>query len=85
MSESSKTRKFARSGQFIKNRRQALRVSRLEMMKALGYDNVRNIEGIERGYLGIPKNKIKPLAKILNLPVGAIIDVMAEIYKESLR
>ncbi|MFK8139207.1 MAG: helix-turn-helix domain-containing protein [Bdellovibrionales bacterium] len=52
-------------GQWIKEKRETVRLTQAGLAKALGYDNAQIISNIERGVSAIPQKRISDFAKFL--------------------
>jgi transcriptional regulator with XRE-family HTH domain len=62
---------WKRVGQFVLERRQALKLSQNDILRALGYKGTMMVSNIERGLVGLPVKRVYAWADILHVPRDA--------------
>ncbi len=82
MKKLSKTRKEL--GQFLKARREALGLSQNDIAKTFGDRSAQFVSNVERGFAGIPVNRIKACAELLGLSTKALADHVESVWRAGL-
>ncbi len=74
----------ARTGAFIRSRREALGISQSPVGEAIGY-TAQFISRIETGHVPLPRKHITALAKVLRIDADHIISAMVQDYEDALK
>lgn len=75
-------RRFKEIGSVVKKRRTELGIGQESISKVLGYKNGQSISNVERGLCSVPKDKIKDLAKGLQMEPEFIAWAMIADYSQ---
>ncbi len=78
-------KKFKIVGRFVYSRRERVGLSQMALAKAIGCTTAQSVSNIERGLAGIPRGKIREIAKALKVSTESVLAVMAKQQKESLK
>ncbi len=62
-----------KTGQLIKERREILNLSQLDLSKPLGFRSPQFISNLERGISVLPAGHVKPLARLLQVPTSILV------------
>lgn len=75
---------FKEIAKLIRVRRDIVGLSQMELSKLLGYKNGQFISNVERGLCSIPHEKIKHLAKVLQIDVQTICQALTYDFTQGL-